>query len=37
VGIARKGGVTAAQVINTRDLEEIQAWLKQPRGERTRL
>jgi DNA polymerase (family 10) len=37
VGIARKGGATAAQVINTRNLEEIRAWLKRPRGERTHL
>lgn len=37
VGIARKGGATAAQVLNTRHLEEIQDWLKQSRRERTRL
>jgi DNA polymerase (family 10) len=37
VGIARKGGAAVAQVINTRNLEEIRAWLKRPRGERTHL
>jgi DNA polymerase (family 10) len=31
VGIARKGGVTADRVINTRSLEDIQAWLRQRR------
>jgi DNA polymerase (family X) len=35
VGIARKGGVTAEQVLNTRGLQDIQAWLAQRR--RTRL
>jgi len=33
VGIARKGGVTAGQVINTRSLEDIQVWLRQRRRE----
>jgi hypothetical protein len=35
VGIARKGGVTAEQVLNTRGLQDIQDWLAQRR--RTRL
>jgi DNA polymerase (family X) len=33
VGIARKGGVTAGRVINTRSLEDIQVWLGQRRRE----
>jgi DNA polymerase (family 10) len=37
VGIARKGGATAAQVINTRRLEDIQHWLKRSRDERSRV
>ena len=28
VGIARKGGLTKADVLNTRSLSEITAWLK---------
>jgi DNA polymerase (family X) len=35
VGIARKGGFTAEQVLNTRGLQDIQDWLTQRR--RTRL
>jgi DNA polymerase (family X) len=35
VGIARKGGVTAERVLNTRGLQDIQDWLAQQR--RTRL
>jgi DNA polymerase (family X) len=35
VGIARKGGVTVEQVLNTRGLRDIQDWLAQQR--RTRL
>jgi DNA polymerase (family 10) len=35
VGIARKGGVTAKQVLNTRGLQDMQDWLAQQR--RTRL
>jgi DNA polymerase (family 10) len=31
VGIARKGGLTAAQVLNTRGLQDIQAWLERRR------
>lgn len=31
VGIARKGGLTTAQVLNTRDLQDIQEWLAQRR------
>ena len=36
VGIARKGGVTAEQVLNTRGLQDIQAWLARRRRLRPR-
>jgi DNA polymerase (family X) len=36
VGIARKGGVSAEQVLNTRGLEDIQDWLAQRRAMRLR-
>jgi len=31
VGIARKGGLTAERVLNTRGLQDIQDWLAQQR------
>ena len=34
VGIARKGGLTAEQVLNTRGLQDLQDWLAQRRRER---
>jgi DNA polymerase (family 10) len=34
VGIARKGGVTAERVLNTRGLQDIQDWLAQRRAAR---
>jgi hypothetical protein len=36
VGIARKGGVTAEHVLNTRGLQDIQDWLAQRRAMRLR-
>jgi DNA polymerase (family X) len=36
VGIARKGGVTAEQVLNTRGLQDIQDWLARRRRMRLR-
>jgi DNA polymerase (family X) len=36
VGIARKGGVTAEQVLNTRGLRDVQDWLTQRRRARLR-
>jgi DNA polymerase (family X) len=36
VGIARKGGVTAEQVLNTRGLQDVQDWLTQRRRARLR-
>jgi DNA polymerase (family X) len=36
VGIARKGGLTAEHVLNTRGLQDIQDWLAQRRRERLR-
>ena len=33
VGIARKGGVTAEHVLNTRGLQDIQDWLAQRRAD----
>jgi DNA polymerase (family 10) len=36
VGMARKAGVTAAHVLNTRGLQEIQDWLGQRRATRLR-
>jgi DNA polymerase (family 10) len=36
VGIARKGGLTSEQVLNTRGLQDIQDWLVQRRRERLR-
>jgi DNA polymerase (family 10) len=36
VGIARKGGVSPEQVLNTRGLEDIQGWLAQRRARRLR-
>jgi DNA polymerase (family X) len=37
VGIARKGGVSAAQAVNTRTLEAIREWLEHSRRQRTRV
>jgi DNA polymerase (family X) len=36
VGIARKGGLTSEQVLNTRGLQDLQDWLAQRRRERLR-
>jgi DNA polymerase (family 10) len=36
VGIARKGGIPAEQVLNTRGLEEIRTWLAERRATRLR-
>jgi DNA polymerase (family X) len=37
VGIARKGGVSAAQAVNTRNLEAIREWLEHSRRQRIRV
>ena len=32
VGTARRGGATAASVLNTRDYDALRSWLERPKG-----